>query len=54
MIVTIQTQGLQTLAQVQAFVSSNEAISFTLADRVAAYQWMTDILKRFHYSASLS
>ena len=29
MIVTIKTQGLQTLAQVQAFVSSNEAISRT-------------------------
>lgn len=49
MIVTIHTQGLLTLAQVQAFVSSNEAISFTLTDRVAAYHWMTDILKRFHY-----
>jgi hypothetical protein len=49
MIVTIHTQGLQTLAQLQAFVSSNEAIAFTLTDRIAAYQWMTDTLKRFHY-----
>jgi hypothetical protein len=37
MIVTLHTQGLKTLAQVQAFVSNNEAISFTLTDRVAAY-----------------
>lgn len=49
MIVTLHTQGLKTLTQVQAFVSSNEAISFTLTDRVAAYGWMTDTLKQFHY-----
>ena len=49
MIVTLHTQGLKTLAEVQAFVSSNEAISFTLTDRVAAYGWMTDTLKQFHY-----
>jgi transposase InsO family protein len=49
MIVTLHTQGLKTLAQVQAFVSSNEAISFTLTDRVAAYGWMADTLKQFHY-----
>ena len=46
---TLHTQGLKTLAQVQAFVSSNEAITFTLTDRVAAYNWMTDTLKQFHY-----
>lgn len=49
MIVTLHTQGLKTLAEVQAFVSSNETISFTLTDRVAAYGWMTDTLKQFHY-----
>jgi hypothetical protein len=49
MIVTLQTQGLKTLAQVQGFISSNEAILFTLTDRVAAYNWMTDTLKQFHY-----
>jgi transposase InsO family protein len=49
MIVTLHTQGLKTLAQVQAFVSSNEAISFTLTDRTAAYGWMSDTLKQFHY-----
>ena len=48
MIVTLQTQGLKTLGQVEAFVSSNEAITFTLTDRVAAYGWMTHTLKQFH------
>ncbi len=49
MIVTLHTQRLKTLAQVQAFVSSSEALSFTLTDRIAAYGWMTDTLKQFHY-----
>ena len=49
MIVTLQTQGLQTLAQVRAFVSGNEPISFTLTDRHAAYGWMADTLKQFGY-----
>lgn len=50
MIVTLHTQGLKTLAHIQAFVSSNEAISFTLTDQVAAYSWMADTLKPFHYA----
>jgi hypothetical protein len=49
MIVTLHTQGLQTLAQVRAFVSGNEAISFTLTDRHAAYGWMADTLRKFNY-----
>ncbi len=40
MIVTLHTQGLQTLAQVRAFVSGNEPISFALEDRGKAYDWM--------------
>jgi len=51
MIVTLHTQGLQTLAQVRAFVSGNEAISFTLTERQAAYGWMADTLKQFHYGS---
>jgi len=47
--VTLHTQRLQTLAQVRAFVSGNEPISFTLEDRHAAYGWMADTLKLFHY-----
>jgi len=49
MIVTLHTQALQTLAQVRAFVSGNEPISFALTDRTAAYAWMADTLKQFHY-----
>lgn len=49
MIATFHTQGLKALAQIQAFVSSNEAISVTLMDRIAAYGWMTDTFKQFHY-----
>src|SRR5574337_1033877 len=47
MIVTIQTAGLQTLAQVRAFVEGNAPIAFTLTDRTAAYAWMADTLRRF-------
>src|SRR5512140_1730362 len=50
MIVTLHTQELQTLAQVRAFVSGNDAISFTLTDRHAAYGWMTDTLRQFNYA----
>jgi len=38
------------LAQVRAFVSGSEPISFTLDDRRAAYSWMADTLKRFGYA----
>lgn len=50
MIVTLHTQGLQTLAQVRTFVSGNEPISFTLTDRHAAYDWMADTLRQFGYA----
>lgn len=50
MIVTMHTQGLQTLAQVRAFVEGNEPISFTLTDRHAAYGWMADTLRHFGYA----
>lgn len=49
MIVTLQTAGLQTLAQVRAFVEGNEPVSFTLTDRTAAHLWMTETLKQFRY-----
>lgn len=49
MIVTLHTHGLPTLAQVRAFVSDNEPISFTLEDRHAAYGRMADTLKQFGY-----
>jgi hypothetical protein len=37
MIVTIQTAGLQTLAQVRAFVEGNDPIAFTPTDRAATW-----------------
>ncbi len=46
---TLHTQELQTLAQVRAFVSGNEPISFTLEDRHAAYDWMAGTLRQFGY-----
>lgn len=50
MIVTLHTAGLQTLAQVRAFVEGNQPVSFTLTDRSAAYLWMTKTLERFRYA----
>ena len=38
------------MAQVRAFVSGSEPISFTLENRQAAYGWMADTLKRFGYA----
>ncbi len=49
MIVTLHTSGLKTLAQIRAFVDGNSPIAFTLTDRAAAQQWMTDWLRRFNY-----
>ena len=46
---TLHTQGLQTLAQVRAFVSGNEPILFTLEDRACAYDWMACTLRQFDY-----
>ena len=37
------------MAQVRAFVSGNEPISFTLEDRHAAYDWMAGTLRQFGY-----
>ncbi len=51
MIVTLQTAGLQTLAQVRAFVEGNEPVSFPLTERrAAAHLWMADTLKRFRFT----
>jgi hypothetical protein len=50
MIVTLQTQSIQTIEQVRAFVAGVEPVSFTLADRPSAHAWMADVLKRFGYA----
>lgn len=52
MIVTLQTQALQTLEQVRAFMAGAEPVSFTLADRAAAHAWMADTLRRFGYASA--
>lgn len=49
MIVTLQTQGLQTLEQVRAFVAGSVPVSFTLSDPASAHAWMTEALRRFTY-----
>jgi|GEM_PF-4218465 len=51
MIVTLHTQGLQTLVQVRVFVAGSEAVIFTIADRSTACAWMADTLKLFHYES---
>jgi transposase InsO family protein len=50
MIVTLQTAGLQTLAQVRSFVEGNQPVSFTLTDRPSAYAWMAEAFKHFRYA----
>ena len=49
MIVTLQTQAIQTLDQVRAFVAGNLPVSFTLTDRPSAHAWMADALRRYDY-----
>lgn len=50
MIVTLQTAGLQTLAQVRAFVEGNQPVAFSLTDRSSGHFWMAETLKRFRYT----
>jgi transposase InsO family protein len=52
MIVTLQTQRLQTLEQVRAFVAGNELVSFTLTDRASAHAWMAATLCQFRYKTA--
>jgi len=50
--VTLQTQRLQTLEQVRAFVAGNELVSFTLTDRASAHAWMAATLCQFRYKTA--
>jgi hypothetical protein len=50
MIVTLQTQAIQTIDQVRAFVAGNLPVSFTLTDRPSAHVWIADTLRRFDYA----
>jgi hypothetical protein len=49
MIVTLQTQAIQTLEQVRAFMAGAAPVSFTIAERDSAHAFMADTLRRFDY-----
>ena len=49
MIVTLQTERLQRLGQIRAFVSGNEAVDFELVDRPSAYGFIRRTLAQFGY-----
>ena len=49
MIVTLQTERLQRLGQIRAFVSGNEAVDFELVDRASAYGFIRRTLVQFRY-----
>lgn len=50
MIVTLKTQGLQTLEQVRAFLEGTQFLGFTVSAREAAYDWIAAELRRFKYT----
>lgn len=49
MIVTLKTQGLQTLEQIRAFLEGTQALGLEAPAREAAYDWITAELRRFGY-----
>jgi hypothetical protein len=49
MIVTLKTQGLQTLEQVRGFLDGSEPLSFAAPQRQAAYGFVADPLRQFAY-----
>ena len=49
MIVTLQTERVQTLEQVRAFVEGSEAVDFTGADRESVYEFVRRTLVRLDY-----
>ena len=49
MIVTLQTERLQTLEQIGVFVEGNEAVGFELVDRDSAYAFTRRTLVQFRY-----
>ena len=50
MIVTLQTQGLQTLEQLRAFLEGSQPLGFEVASREAAYEFITQTLRHFRYA----
>jgi len=51
MIVTLQTQRVQTLEQVRQMAQGTEPVDFTLADRASAYEFIRRTLVQFRYAA---
>lgn len=49
MIVTLKTQGLQSLEHIRAFVDGAGTLGFEVPDREALYDWLTGELRRFDY-----
>ena len=49
MIVTLQTQQLNSIEQVREFILGTHPVVFGLSDRKQAHLWMTDTLRRFAY-----
>ena len=52
MIVTLKTQGLQTLEQVRAFLEGSRSLDFEVLTREAAYDWISAELRRLKYTRS--
>jgi hypothetical protein len=50
MIVTLQTQGLQTLEQVRAFLEGSQPLGFEVPNREATYEFIAQTLRRFGYT----
>ena len=51
MIVTLQTQRVQTLEQLRRVAEGNEPVDFALADRASAYEFIRRTLVQFDYAA---
>lgn len=49
MIVTLKTQGLQTLEQIRSFLNGSEPLAFTAPQRTAAYDFIAEQLRHFGY-----
>jgi hypothetical protein len=50
MIVTLQTEGLQTLEQIRAFLEGSQPMGFEIPSREAANDLIAQTLRRFGYA----
>ena len=50
MIVTLQTQGLQSLEQVRAFLEGSQSLGFEIPNREATYEFIARTLRHFAYT----